>query len=182
MRQPRSAMRRCRKLLKSSPAETSSMTVSAISTVSIVLRNRAREALPLADREDSCNAESSPLPVEDIAGTRPASSPVATTRPTAKAKTHPSTCTESARGRLRQLAASQCVEASDSSSPSPPPATQISRLSVICSRIKASRLPPSDPRMAISLRRDAARATSRFERLRQAINSMQPTAHSSTSS
>ena len=53
------------------------MTVSAISTVSIVLRNRAREALPLADREDSLSAESSPLPVEEIAGTRPASSPVA---------------------------------------------------------------------------------------------------------
>ena len=67
-------MRRCRKLLKSSPAEISSMTVSAISTVSIVLRSRAREALPPADREDSRSAESSPLPVEEIAGTRPASS------------------------------------------------------------------------------------------------------------
>ena len=157
------------------------MTVSAISRASMVLRRRAREAPALADREDSCSAVSRPLPVDVTAGTRPASNPIINTRPAAKVKTHPSICTDSARGRLRQLAASQRVEASDSSRPSPPPAAQISRLSVICSRINASRPPPREPRMATSFRRAAARATSRLETLRHAIRSMQPTAHSSTS-
>ena len=106
-RQPRSAVRRCRKLLKSSPAEITSTTVSAISTVSIVLRRRAREAPPPTVREDSRSPDNSPLPVEEIAGTRPASSAAAATRANVKARTHPSTCTESARGRLRQWAASQ---------------------------------------------------------------------------
>ena len=175
-------MRRCRKLLNRSPAETNSMTVRPISTVSMVLRSRAREALALADREDSCSAVSSPLPVEETAGRRPASSPVMTTSPAAKAKTHASTCTESARGRLRQLAASQCVEASDSNRPRPPPAAQISRLSVICSRIKTQ---PAAAEGAANGNLFAPRCSPRHQQIRdieEAINSMQPTAHSSTSS
>ncbi len=62
-----------------------------------------------------------------------------------------------------------------------PPARQISKLSVICSQIRTTRLPPSAPRTATSLRRVADLATSRLVRFRQAIRSMQPTAPSSTS-
>ena len=57
---------------------------------------------------------------------------------------------------------------------------QISRLSAICSPMSMSRLPPSAPRTASSLRRAAPRATSRLETFRQAISSIHPTAHSST--
>src|ERR1035438_9712038 len=79
MRHPRSVVRRCRKLLKSRPAEINRTTVRAISTVNIVLRSRAREALPPIVRVESRSPESSPFPVDEIAGTRPASNAAATT-------------------------------------------------------------------------------------------------------
>ena len=48
--------------------------------------------------------------------------------------------------------------------------------------MSVSRLPPNAPRTASSLRRDALRATSRLETLRQAISSIHPTAHIRTTS
>ncbi len=63
------------------------MTVSAISTVSRVLRNVARDKLPPIDRDDSWSAAKTPAPVEEIAGNSPASNAVRNTRPTAKAST-----------------------------------------------------------------------------------------------
>ncbi len=47
------------------------MTVSAISTVSRVLRSIARDKLPPIERDDSCSPAKMPAPVEEIAGKQP---------------------------------------------------------------------------------------------------------------
>jgi len=135
---------------------------------------------PPIEREDSWRAAKTPLPVEEMAGIRPAIIAAKTARAIEKARTAPSTWIESARGSSRQWLASHRVESRESRRPSDPPATQISRLSVICSRMRVMRLPPRAPRTATSLRRDAPRATRRLETLRQAISNMHPTAHNST--
>jgi len=80
-------------------------------------------------------------------------------------------------------AATSALTAQDASiSPSPPPAAAITTLSVSNCRTRRIRLAPRAVRSAISLRRDAARASSRLATLAQAMSSTTPTAPSNTNS
>jgi hypothetical protein len=60
--------------------------------------------------------------------------------------------------------------------PSTPPVVESSTLSTSSCRTSASRPAPSEVRIASSCRRDAARASSRFATLKQAIDSSTATA------
>src|SRR5450432_1379191 len=97
------------KLRKSRPAAINKTTVSAISPDNRILRNDALAALPRTEREVSCNAVSSPFPVEEIAGISPDSKPANSTMETENIRTDASVCTAFARGRSFQCAAIQAV-------------------------------------------------------------------------
>jgi len=73
---------------------------------------------------------------------------------------------------------SHFVAASDNSTPVMPPASETSRLSTNCSRIRVIFRAPSALRRAISFCRAAERATIRLATLRHPISSMHVTAHS----
>src|ERR1700733_9559547 len=85
--QPTSVVRKRQKLLSRRPAAINRTTVVAISTVSSVLRNAVRDRLPAALRDEACSAAIALLPVDEIAGSRPASSAVANTSAQANAST-----------------------------------------------------------------------------------------------
>src|SRR5205823_11252995 len=112
------------KLLSRRPAAINRTTVVAISTVSSVLRNAVRDGLPAALRDEACSAAIVPRPVDEIAGSRPASHAVAKTSTQANANTVPSARILRALGRFVHVVTSQSVPASDNSAPEPPPAIE----------------------------------------------------------
>src|ERR1700722_1891053 len=113
--QPTSVVRRRQKLLSRRPAAISRTTVVAISTVSSVLRSAVRDRLPAALRDEACSAATAPLPVDEIAGSSPASSADAKTSAQANASTTPSAWIFCALGRSLHVLASHFVAASDNS-------------------------------------------------------------------
>src|SRR5580704_4182328 len=88
--QPTSVVRSRQKLLSRRPAAINRTTVVAISTVSRILRNAVRDWLPVALRDEGCSAASALLPVDEIAGSRPANRAVAKISAQANDKTTPS--------------------------------------------------------------------------------------------
>src|ERR1700733_9034024 len=130
--QPTSVVRRRQKLLSRRPAAINRTTVVAISTVSSVLRSAVRDRLPVVLRDEACSAAIAPLPVDEIAGTRPASTAAAKTRAQANAATTPSAWILCALGRFLQVLVSHFVAANDNSTPAMPPAIETSRLSTSC--------------------------------------------------
>src|ERR1700678_90605 len=122
--QPTSVVRRRQKLLSRRPAAINSTTVVAISTVSSVLRSAVRDLLPAAFRDDACSAAIAFLPVDEIAGSRPASSAVAKTSAQANASTTPSAWILCALGRFLHVVPSHFVAANDNSTPVTPPAIE----------------------------------------------------------
>ena len=126
---------------------------------------------PVAPRSLVCLSMRS-LPVGPPAG------PLKGTSAQANASTTPSAWTLRALGRSVHAVTSHFVAASDNSTPVMPPASETSRLSTNCSRIRVIFRAPSALRRAISFCRAADRATIRLATLRQPISSMQVTAHS----
>src|SRR5216684_9258760 len=176
--QPTSVVRSRQKLLSRSPAAINKTTVVAISTVSRVLRNAVRAWLPAALRDEACSAAIPCLPVDEIAARRPAGRAAEMKSAQANASTTPSAWTLRALGRFVHVVTSHLVAASDNSTPVMPPATETSRLSINCSRIRVILRAPSALRTAISFCRAADRATIRLATLRHPISSMHVTAHS----
>ena len=118
-----------------------------------------------------------------IAGAIPNSTPVTSDTSAVNAATRPSTPTSRRRGMLSGAdATSASTPQNASSRPTAPPASAMSTLSVSSCWTIRPRLAPSAVRSAISLRRDAARASSRFATLAHAISSTRPTAPSRTKS
>jgi hypothetical protein len=78
------------KFLSSRPAAISRTTVTAISMVSRVLRSAVRDRLPPAVRAEMRKVSKTALPVEEIAGNRPASKAARRTRPLENSRTVPS--------------------------------------------------------------------------------------------
>ena len=80
------------------------------------------------------------------------------------------------------IASSACTPKYPSTSPSTPPASESSTLSVSNCPTMRLRPAPSAARIAISRRRIVARASNKFATFAHAISSTQPTAPSNTSS
>ena len=117
------------------------------------------------------------------AGTRPNSRPVRIEMPKVKASTGVSTCMCCSMGNMSgTMLRSRRTPHTASASPSAPPPSASTRLSVNNCRMRRRRPAPKAPRMAISLSRVAARARSRLARLAQAISNSTPTAPSRISS
>ena len=112
------------------------------------------------------------------AASRPAGRAAERKSAQANASTTPSVWTLRALGRSVHAVTSHFVAASDNSTPVMPPASETSRLSTNCSRIRVIFRAPSALRRAISFCRAAERATIRLATLRHPISSMQVTAHS----
>ena len=82
------------------PMRVRRTTVTAISTVRRVLRSAVRERLPPVVREEAWSVAKTALPVEEMAGNRPASNAATKTSAHAKASTTPSTWMPCAVGKV----------------------------------------------------------------------------------
>ena len=80
------------------------------------------------------------------------------------------------------MRSSALVVHTETSNPSRPPASAITRLSIRSWRSRERRAAPKAKRMAISRRREAARAIKRLATLAQAISSTRPTSAISATS
>ena len=117
------------------------------------------------------------------AGATPKSSPVTTESPSAKASARPFTAISSSRGwSPGSSACSARTPHTASPSPSAPPASASSTLSVSSWRTSRRREAPSAARIATSRSRVATRASIRLATLAQAISRTSPTAPRKTSS
>jgi hypothetical protein len=120
--------------------------------------------------------------VTSTEGTRPTTRPVTRDSAIAYSSTRRSTASSETRSRSAGANASSASRLQRANAmPSAPPATASNRLSTTSCRTIARRPAPSDVRIAISRRRDAARARRRLATLKQAIDSNKPTAAYSTS-
>src|SRR6185437_97340 len=108
-----------------------------------VLRKAERDRLPAAFRDEACSAAMAPLPVDVIAGNRPASNADAKTIAQANASTTPSAWMLCALGKSLHALASHFVAARDNIIPAAPPAIESRRFSMSCSRISVVLCAPS---------------------------------------
>src|SRR5713226_1978155 len=116
-----------------------------------------------------------------MAGASPKSSPVRRETPRVKSRTRRSKVISCTRGNCCGLAAtSRRTSPHARVSPSVPPTSESSMLSVRSWRTMRRRPAPSAVRMAISRRRATARASRRLATLAQAISRTRPTTASST--
>ena len=174
---------RARKLRIISPAQTRSTSASANSEPTRSMRRRERPGPSVEPRSPS--RSDSPASRRDScsAGRRPKAIPVKRDTPSAKANTRPSMPIVSTRGMLEGLSATSTrIPQAASPSPAAPPASASARLSVRNWRTSRERLAPSAVRTATSFWRAAARASSMWATLAQAIRRTNATAPSSTRS
>ena len=171
------------KLLISNPPPVSSASASATSATTSPRRTRCplRSAAPV--RPPSLSVLCKFARHDCNAGTIPNASPVTTAMPSVNATTVPSIASSFTRGRFVGLKATSARTVHHaSSSPIAPPTSDNNRLSVSNCRMRSHGRAPSAVRIATSFCRAAARASSRFATLAQAIRRTKPTAPRSTNS
>ena len=177
VRKPGSTRRRLNRLRANRPAPTSSNRDRASCTTTRMRRKRAPP--PAEARAADCwrRVEATSARLACSAGASPNSRPVkvesasvkTSSRTSKVAAIHPPVASA---GRMRSSA---LVVHTETSRPSRPPASAMTRLSVRSCRSRERRAAPRASRMAISRRREAARASSRLATLAQAISSTSPT-------
>ena len=141
------------------------------------LRRLNRRTRDSADAPFSAGARSGL--VLAIAGASPNSSPTTIDTPMLNSSTSPFSFGATVSTVPRDCstnAESESVNRNASSSPATPPATDSTRLSLNSCRTRRPRLAPIASRTAISLRRSAARESSRLAMLAHAVSSTMPTA------
>lgn len=160
------------KLRSISPAPTSN---SAASATSVPIRaNRTQRFTDTGERPPSRNLSPGSSPATCHAGMTPARIAVATHTPAVKSNTGKSSRARSvptARNSGGVSVTSNCTAHHATTNPTRPPRKARTRLSVNVCRSSRARAAPTAARIAISRRRPAPRANSRFATFVQAINS-----------
>ena len=163
------------------PAPTKSTTASASSSTTKTACVRCRA--PLEPRPPSFKVLFWSGDAVFRAGARPKSTPATMETASVKSRTRESTRTSFALGSACGRAPNHaCVPHHEKNAPKAPPATDSSRLSVSNCRMTRRCVAPRTERIANSLARPIARASSRLATFAQAISSTNPTAASNTSS
>ena len=168
-----------RKLFIISPAPISSTSARPICAVTSAPRSRCFAIPSEPPRVDSLSAAERSILEVCSAGTSPKNSPVAIETSAVNPRTRPLTDT-SGREPAGRLAMIAFKPPQAKIPPSTPPKIASSTLSVSSCRTIRPRPAPSEDRTAISVRREAARASSNPATLAQAISSTNPTAPCST--
>ena len=177
VRKPGSTRRRLNRLRANRPAPTNSSSESASCATTRMRRIRAPPPADARAAGCSRSVEATSARLACNAGASPNSRPVkvesasvkTSRRMSSVAAIHPPVAFA---GRMRSSA---LVVHTETSSPSRPPASAMTRLSIRSCRSSERRAAPNARRMAISRRRDAARASNKLATLAQAISSTKPT-------